>query len=306
MNDPLYRGTVLEHTHLTPGMIRIVFGGEGLRAFESTGVGDEYLRLHFPFPDTGEPALPDVNPGGSRGEAGPGADEADRYAQTRRYTVRRFDAERGEVTIDFVVHDGGVASAWALAARPGDQVGIGTPRGLYAPPAETVWQILACDAAGLPALGRLVEQLPARTRARVIVEVADAGHEQVFDSAADVEYVWLHGSGNGAAPSRLAQALRAMTLPEGPGYVWAAGETRALREIRRHVRHELGLHARMYKVIGYWTHNAEEWDERYAGLDPEVKRRLETAFDAVHEEQPEEEIENILDEVEATLEGVGL
>ncbi|MYV97496.1 SIP domain-containing protein, partial [Streptomyces sp. SID3343] len=102
-------------------------------------------------------------------------------------------------------------------------------------------------------------------------------------------------------------ALRAVTLPAGPGYVWAAGETRALRDIRRHVRHELGLPARMYKVIGYWTHNEKEWDERYARLDPQVRHRLETAFDAIPEQDRDEEVvEGILDEVEATLASVGL
>ncbi|MYV97529.1 SIP domain-containing protein, partial [Streptomyces sp. SID3343] len=82
------------------------------------------------------------------------------------------------------------------------ELGIGSPRGIYAPPAEARWQIFAADATGLPALGRLVEQLPPGTLARAIVEVPDATHEQTFETAADVEFVWLHGCGNGVAPSR--------------------------------------------------------------------------------------------------------
>ena len=36
-------GEVLHKEYVTPGMVRIVFGGEELTAFETTGTGDEYL-----------------------------------------------------------------------------------------------------------------------------------------------------------------------------------------------------------------------------------------------------------------------
>ncbi|MYW02538.1 siderophore-interacting protein, partial [Streptomyces sp. SID3343] len=124
MKNLIHRGTVLEHTYLTPGMIRIVFGGEGLRAFETSGIGDEYLRLYFPLPDTGELVLPSPTDPDGEEDADAAAVE---YSPARRYTVRRFDPERGELTVDFVVHDGGIASAWALAAAPGAELGIGSP-----------------------------------------------------------------------------------------------------------------------------------------------------------------------------------
>ena len=41
----------------------------------------------------------------------------------RSYTVRAFDADALELTLDFVVHgDTGVAGPWARAARPGDEM----------------------------------------------------------------------------------------------------------------------------------------------------------------------------------------
>ncbi|MFF0579003.1 siderophore-interacting protein [Streptosporangium saharense] len=296
MSIELRRGTVVETIRLTPGMVRVVLGGRELRDFPGTGVGDEYLRLHFPVPGTGEFVLPVDNPEG-RGWSYP---EGSTPSPCQPYTVRRLDAASGEMTIDFVVHEGGVASEWARTARPGDQLFVGEPRGLYEPPADTVWHLFAADATGLPALGRLVEQLPAHARAHAIVEVAHESHAQRIDAAADVTFTWLYGSGNGVAPSLLPEAVRGLPLPKGPGYVWAAGESTMLRGIRRHLRHGLGLPGHRYKIIGYWTHRAEEWQARYDALDEEVRARLDSVWESGGDE------EEIRDEVERTLERAGL
>lgn len=50
MND-LHVAEVTRTTWLTPGMVRVTFGGEGLAGFQTTGVGDEFVRVHFPAPD---------------------------------------------------------------------------------------------------------------------------------------------------------------------------------------------------------------------------------------------------------------
>lgn len=95
-------GEVLHKEYVTPGMVRIVFGGEELTAFETTGTGDEYLRLHFPVPATGEFVLPEEDPDAPRGWRYP---EGEEPSPCQPYTVRRFDAETSRMTIDFVVHE---------------------------------------------------------------------------------------------------------------------------------------------------------------------------------------------------------
>lgn len=294
----LLRATVIGATALTPGMVRIVFGGLG--AFTSAGIGDEYLRLHFPVPATGEFVLPEVDPNATNGR-GWIYPEGREPSPCQPYTVRRFDARRGEMTIDFVVHEGGIASDWAQSAKSGDVLYVGESRGLYEPPAHTDWQIFVTDATGLPALGRLVENLPAHVRATAIVEVADPSHEQQIESAADVEFVWLHGTGNGIAASALPEAIRRLSIPEGSGYVWVAGESGMLRDIRKYLRHDLGLPADAYKVIGYWTYKAEEWRARYDALDETIKARLDAVWDDTDRDE-----EDIRDEVDRTLENAGL
>ena len=221
----VWTGTVVRTEQLTPAMRRIVFGGGGLAGYASTGVGDEYLRLIFPTERKAAPILPTVT------------DNCLDYnsidlGTMRTYTVRAFEPATGEVTIDFVIHDGGVAAEWARAAEPGDRVGLNTPDGMYEPPSGLTWQFLVADCAALPAAARLVEEAPAGVRTRVILEVPDPSHHLDLPVSPDVEVTWIYG-GNGHAPSRLEQVVRSLPrLAEGIGYVWVAGETRELRGVR--------------------------------------------------------------------------
>ncbi|MEX0158417.1 MULTISPECIES: siderophore-interacting protein [unclassified Microbacterium] len=291
----IHRIVVQRVRRLSPGMVRIVFGGDGLDGFVSTGIGDEYFRVFFPAEGQREPNLPFPTADGYWDFA-----DGVEPAPMRTYTVRRWDAEAAELTIDFVVHDGGVAAAWALNARPGDVVGVNTPKGLYDPPAEIEWQLLIADATGLPAAARLAENAPAGIRTRVVLEVSSPEDELDISPAEGVELHWVHG-GNGHAPTRIEEILRASELPSGPGYVWVAGETKATRGVRKHLRHELKLPAAAYKVIGYWTENAEAWRERYESLDEGTHARLMAMWD--DDTRPAEDIEEAY---EAELEKLGL
>jgi len=291
----VHRVVVSRVERLSPGMVRVVFAGEGLEGFVSTGVGDEYFRVFFPLDGQTEPNLPFPTDNGYWDFP-----EGIEPAPMRTYTVRDWDAATQELTIDFVVHDGGVAAAWALRAEPGDVLGVNTPKALYDPPSDIEWQLLIADATGLPAAARLAENAPAGVRTRVVIEVASAEDELPITSPEDVELHWVHG-GNGHAPTRIEEILRASELPSGSGYVWVAGETKATRGVRKILRKELGLPASAYKVIGYWTENAEAWREKYDALDESVHARLMAMWD--DESRSEEEI---TDEYEAELEKLGL
>ena len=295
MTVPVLMAEVVARRPITPGMVRVTFGGDGLQAFTSTGIGDEYVRLHLPHPATGDLVLPELDERGNWRYP-----EGKTPSHQAAYTVRRSDAVRGEVEIDFVVHAGGRASEWAQAAEPGMRLAIGKPHAIYEAPAEARRQLFVCDATGIPALGRLLEQLDADIEAKVIVEIAEAAHEVSFASASRLQLTWLHGSGNGVAASRLLEAIRGVTLPPGPGYIWVAGEQRSVRPIRKYLRHELGLAAERYSVVGYWTAGQAEWDAGWKALDPAIKDRISEAWASGRDR---EEVE---DEVEETLETFGL
>lgn len=291
----VHRVEVAEVRRLTPGMVRITFTGPGLEGFVSSGVGDEYLRLFLPKRGHGEPQLP-VPTADGYWEFPDGVEPC----EVRTYTVRGWDAVTGLLTIDFVVHEGGIAATWALGAEPGHVVGVNTPRGLYAPADGIRWQLLVADATGLPAALRLAEQAPAGVRTRVVLEVSDDRDEQRPDLPAGVELTWVHG-GNGHGPSRVEEIVRASEFPKEPGYVWVAGETRVTRGVRRYLRHELRLPASAYKVVGYWTENAEQWTARYEALPDDVREQLSAMW-----ADETRDVEDVEDEYEAALEAHGL
>ena len=198
----VFTGTVIRTRDLTPSMRRVVFGVSG---YASTGVGDEYLRLIFPARRGEDPILPAV----TNGDLDYGSND---LRTMRTYTVRHFCPETGEVTIDFVIHDGGVAAEWARTAAPGDRVGLNTPDGMYDPPAGLEWQFLVADCAALPAAARLIESAPAGVRTRAILEVPGPLHRLDLAAPPGVEITWIYG-GNGHCASRLEHVVRSLPRP---------------------------------------------------------------------------------------------
>ncbi|MCJ8055197.1 siderophore-interacting protein [Shinella curvata] len=225
-----HAATVLSSAVMTPSMIRVVIGGDGLREFASCGGLDEFIWLSFPDGDV------------------PFADAPGRY-----YTIRRWDGALGEMTIDFVSHEGGIAATWARAARPGDRLGILKPRFRYVPPADSTWILLIADATGLPAVGRIIEERPANLPVIAHVEIMTADDRQDF-ATADCTVHWHESMHHGERPSRLSDIARAITLPDGPGYVWIAGEASEIAACRKHFRDTLGLPREQLTTVGYWIH----------------------------------------------------
>ena len=71
-----------------------------------------------------------------------------------------------------------------------------------------------------------------------------------------------------------------------------------LRDVRRHLRRDLGLPASGYKAVGYWTENAEQWQARYRALDDDTRSSLEALW---QQDRDEAEIESEYDERLAAL-----
>ncbi|WP_062212129.1 siderophore-interacting protein [Streptomyces sp. NBRC 109706] len=291
----IHRAEVTAARRLTPGMVRVTLGGPDLATYPTTGVGDEYVRLFFPADGEHEPELPTPTERG-----GWSWDEDQQPATMRTYTIRAVNAEAGTVDIDFVVHDGGVAASWALGAAEGDVVGLTSPTGLYEAPAEARWQILVADAAGLPAAARIAETTRPDLPTRLILEVIDPTHRQDISSRAELTVEWVYG-GNGHAPSRLDRIVSDLELSDEPGYLWFAGETGVMRNVRKNLRRERKLPNGTYTTVGYWTHRAEELRQRWEGLDEETRTRLYAMW-----EDKSRDIEEITDDYHAQLERLGL
>ncbi|MDR2293967.1 MAG: siderophore-interacting protein [Microbacterium sp.] len=288
----IHRAEVLTVERPNAGIIRVCFGGEDLSDYPTTGIGDEYVRMFFPDAPDQEVRLPRIT--SLRGWEYPDGIEA---SAMRVYTIRQH--RRGEVVVDFVVHEGGVAAEWAAHARPGRAVGINPPCGLYERPAHLRRQILIADEPGLPAAMRIAEETGAEASTVLVLEVRSSAH-RLAAHVDGVEYVWLDESGNGNTGSRLVATLEQLAFSEDT-YVWVATEGRVNRAARRYLRHERGLPAENYKCVAYWQERAEAWRARYdeLGADFAAKVRAIRSDDG---RDPEE----IDDDVESLYENAGL
>jgi NADPH-dependent ferric siderophore reductase len=235
-----YAAHVTRVEDLTPHMRRITLGGLG--DFPGAGL-DHRVKVFFPLPGEPRPVYPTGDDWWERWQAEPVR------AVFRTYTIRRHRPEAGEVDIDFVLHgDGGPGSQWAIQATPGAEVGLWGPRAEYAPPSDADWVLLAGDETALPAIGAVIEAMPGDACGRVFVEVASAAEEQHFDLPDGVHLDWLHRD----TGDTLTTVLPAATLPSGSPYAWIAGESGAIKKLRRHLVNDRNVPKKNIYFSGYW------------------------------------------------------
>ena len=236
---------------LTPHMIRVVLVVDPAPALDIGTYTDHYVKLLFAPEGVVYPEPLDV-------EAVRAALPREQWPRTRTYTVRAWDPDTREMTLDFVHHgDEGLAGPWAARARPGDSLWFQGPGGGYAPDPKADWHLLAGDESALPALAAAVEQLPAGAPAKVFVEVAGPEEEQKLPTAADAEVVWLH-RGSRPAGAALVEAVTALEFPPGDVHVFVHGEAGFVKELRRLLRLDRGVPRDRMSISGYWRRGADE------------------------------------------------
>lgn len=244
--------TVKRLAQVTPSMRRIVFHAENLARFAD----DEnyHLRLLLPGLDGGELILPVLTADGTV-FWGP---EGER-AIMRKYTIRDVSPEKNEIVIDFVLHqDGGPGSRFAGKAKINDQIGAIGPGGGSGVKSKgyASWNLFAGDETALPAIARLIENLPAHANGRAFIEVTNANEEQDIAAHEGVDIVWLHR--NGLRPEKSTQLIEAIAQEEffddQSVHVWGAGEFSVFKSLRYHLRHEKSHSKDSHLVTSYWRY----------------------------------------------------
>lgn len=221
------RLTVKAVTDLTPSLRRITLTGVDLADFE-TPSADDHVKLFFTPDDGGE-------------------------AIGRDYTPRNFRREALELDVDFVLHESGVATTWSKQARVEDELVVGGPRGSTLVKYEFDEYLLVADDAGLPALLRRLEDLPAGAKVTVFAEVQSAAHELPTTTQAALTLRWLHRGDAAAGTTTLLQdAVGAWPQPTGTVFVWVGAERATTSFIKENLLAR-GLDADTMRMTAYWT-----------------------------------------------------
>lgn len=264
---PVHTFEVVRREQLTDHMVRLVLGRNGANGFDKFSpneFSDAYVKIAIVPDGVDVAALPKPLTLDSFQEL-----PAEQRPTVRTYTVRNVDAERGEITIDFVVHgEQGVAAPWAAAVQPGQPAYLMGPSGAYTPDPAADWHLLAGDEAALPAISAALEALPDNAIGKVFIEVAGPGDEIALTAPDGVEVTWIHRGGRadlvgddhaGDNAPLIAAVKEAAWLP-GQVQVFIHGEAQAvMHNLRPYIRKERGVPAKWAASIsGYWRRGRTE------------------------------------------------
>jgi NADPH-dependent ferric siderophore reductase len=264
---PVHTFEVVRREQLTDHMVRLVLGRNGANGFDTFSpneFSDAYVKIAIVPDGVDVAALPKPLTLDSFQEL-----PAEQRPTVRTYTVRNVDAERGEITIDFVVHgEQGVAAPWAAAVQPGQPAYLMGPSGAYTPDPAADWHLLAGDEAALPAISAALEALPDNAIGKVFIEVAGPGDEIALTAPDGVEVTWIHRGGRadlvgddhaGDNAPLIAAVKEAAWLP-GQVQVFIHGEAQAvMHNLRPYIRKERGVRAKWAASIsGYWRRGRTE------------------------------------------------
>lgn len=245
--------TVLRVQQVSPHFVTVTLGGPALQGFVSASF-DDHFKLMLPAPGQAELRLPDFGPEGVQWHP----DEP--RPVMRDYTPRRHDPIAGELDVEFALHGEGPAAEWAAQATPGQRIGIAGPRGSSVIPLDYAWHLLIGDETALPAITRRLEELPAGSLAIVLVQLGDANDQRAFTTRSDLTLRWVP-PGDDALP----EAVKALTLPPGEGFAWAAGEAHTTAAVRRVLVDHHELDKDHVKAAAYWKRGAAGHHENLDG-----------------------------------------
>jgi NADPH-dependent ferric siderophore reductase len=241
----------------TTGCVRVTFGGPELAGYEMRGPA-AHIKVLFGRAGEDRPRLPEWGP------EGPLLAEGQSMPPSRTYTPRRWDAEAGELTVEFMLHGEGLASAWARGAKPGDVVAVTLPGGPYSVDPAADWYLLAGDDSALPAIETILEDLPQGKPVRVIVEVSDAAETRPLATS---NVTWLETAAGAESGTALEAAIRGFEVPSGSGRVWVGCEAEVMRSIRKHLLFERGMDRVQIHTHGYWKKGAANHPDHDVGQE---------------------------------------
>lgn len=242
---PTFYSNVVSVSRVNEALLELQLSG-GLERYVSKG-GDQFFYLMLPRP--GADPIPD------------GYTMADYMAQPdderpvgAYYTVRRWDAAQQLMTLWVVEHghDAGV-SGWASNCSVGDRVVIWGPRHAFSPLPAARAQLLVADETGFAAVAAILDETPAGVHSTVVLETVDANRTVELPTGPDVTVHWVfRGDDAPGTGGRLLAKVRDLDLDADGLAAFGAAESRQITEVRKYVRHELGIPAARVSMTGYW------------------------------------------------------
>lgn len=253
MNKSMF-GVVEKISTLSPSMVRIVLGGDGLDEFTATDYTDQYINAYF-IPENASYSPPfELEEVRALGDS--------QRPRSRRFTVRRWDSTTRRLTIDFVTHgDQGYAGAWAQRAKVGDRLQFKGPNGSYKPDMKADWHLLAGDESAISAISASVESIPESKTCLVFLIVDGPENKIEFASSPLHQIEWIYRSAVPDPDLALLEAIKSQDFPAGDFDIFVHGEAGEVRNIRKFLISEHEINIESASISPYWRrdHTDEAW-----------------------------------------------
>ena len=161
------------------------------------------------------------------------------------YTIRAMGADCSWIDIDVVLHDGGRVTDWLSRCSIGEPLALSGPGGKA--PGTAEWVGYVGDETALPVIAYTLARLTPETRGTACLIVPDPRDRQVLAHPPGIDVRWLtRGFG-----TSLMNAITELAIPDGPRFVFVAGERRQVDNARAHLARQ-GLAKHEMQAVAYW------------------------------------------------------
>ena len=230
---------VLSVTDLSPHMKRIVVTGNELKDFPNDKKS-AHVKAIFPKPNAAN-KMPKLG----------------MYFGfknwMRSYTIREFDPQNLQLTLDFAVNDHeGLASNWAANAKPGDYLGIAGPGDAKHPDLYAESHLMFGDITALPAIASILELMPDNAKGQVWIQVPEALDKQTLSAPANMAINWLVT--HDKLTDDFLLALKVQTTELQNTAIFIAAEASVVRQLKEHLNDHCQYDKTKLYASAYWNH----------------------------------------------------
>lgn len=246
--------TVLRIERLSHSFIRINFSCDKQLTVNPLWICP-HLKLLFADPSTGTIIFPQLDDNNK-------ILINDKIRQlARSYSIRHYDETTQQLTIDFAIHQEGLASVWAQQAKVNDQIGlVGTAAKLMFNQQSLV---LIGDITAVPAICYTLEHLPNNVNVQAFIEVNHPTDIMALPNSLNTHVNWLIQDVN--QPNQLVETIKKANIVHSDNLlIWGGME----RDLAQQIRHTLKdnyphLPPDAFHIISYWRHGFAEGEFKH-------------------------------------------
>lgn len=247
---PTFALSVASARNLTPHLREIVVEGD-LEGFVSHR-GDQFVLVMVPRSSAEQ--IPDGYTMADYRAADPNDQPLGGY-----YTIQSWDQDAGRITLWVVLHGHGAGvGGWAARAVTGDRIALWGPREGFGVRQSATSHLFVTDESGFAAVSAMLADISNDATVTIIAETVDAEHVVDLGASDGTKLIWLfRGDSEPGTGGRLLDAVRALELETNStgidGLVaFGAAESKQISDVRKYLRHELGMAADSVSMTGYW------------------------------------------------------